>query len=186
MKKISYNYINPQNNTLQSSIQPWVEWRHISIGKTHCDACLKLDKCWFAKANMPRLPQHEYCHCTTVPKSILTVQKQATSVCAYEKFANYILDPLHPHNKGRAAMFETWGYTAADSNWLMNEYIRQAKQKYISGEYILGDLNSYGQRINILITLPRTDGSGVVTYKTGWIVEPSGKIRLVTPYGGKQ
>ena len=52
-------------------------------------------------------------------------------------------------------MFEAWGYTAADSPWLMNEYIRQAKQKYISGEYTLGDLNSYGQRMNIQITLPK-------------------------------
>ena len=52
-------------------------------------------------------------------------------------------------------MFEAWGYTAADSTWLMNEYIRQAKQKYISGEYTLGDLNSYGQRMNIQITLPK-------------------------------
>lgn len=106
MKRINYNYITGHQDTGELPIQPWVEWKHISIGKTHCDICLKLDKCWFAEANMPQLPQHEYCHCTTVPKSILTVQKQATSVCAYDKFANYILNPLHPYNKGRAAMFE--------------------------------------------------------------------------------
>lgn len=83
-------------------------------------------------------------------------------------------------------MFETWGYTATDSAWLVDAYIHQAKEKYIEGRYVLGELNQYGQRINIQITLPRKDGSGAVTYRTGWVVEPNGRIRLVTPYGGKQ
>ena len=43
----------------------------------------------------------------------------------------------------------------------------------------------YGQRINIQITLPRKNGDGVVTFITGWMVERNGKIKLVTPYGGK-
>lgn len=26
-------------------IPDWVEWKHIFEGLTHCDVCLKLDKC---------------------------------------------------------------------------------------------------------------------------------------------
>ena len=124
-------------------------------------------------------------HCTVVPQSTRIVQSQVTAISAYEKFARYALDPTNSKNKGKAAMFESWGYTAADSKWMMAEYERQAKEKYIAGEYWLGELNSYGQRINIYITIPRKDGTGSLTYKTGWIAEPNGKIRLVTPYGGR-
>ncbi len=177
---------NSNNRTFpESAFTPWVEWRHISKGKTHCPTCLKLDKCWFAKVNMPMLPQHMFCHCTVVPKSTLTVQREAKAVSPNEKFISYILDKNHPHNKGRAAMFESWGYTKKDSDWLAEEYSRQAKKKYVAGEYVLGDLNEHGQRINIQIAIPRRDGIGIVTFKTGWLVDPCGKIRLVTPYGGK-
>lgn len=62
---------------------------------------------------------------------------------------------------------------------------RQAREKYISGEYTLGKLNIFGQRTNIVIEIPRKDGSGTVTFTSGWMVEPNGKLKLNTPYGGK-
>jgi len=181
----NYDYSTELRNTIRTAIQPWVEWKHISMGKTHCPTCLKLDKCWFVKANMPQLPQHEYCHCTAVPKSTRTVQSQAAAISAYEKFTKYVLDPTNSQNKGKAQMFESWGYTAADSEWMMAEYQRQAREKYIAGEYTLGMLNMHGQRISIQVTLPRKNGTGSVAFITGWMVEANGKIRLVTPYGGK-
>ena len=46
-------------------------------------------------------------------------------------------------------MFESWGYTAADSEWMMAEYERQAREKYISGDYQLGVLNMHGQRVSL-------------------------------------
>lgn len=55
----------------------------------------------------------------------------------------------------------------------------------VAGEYTLGMLNMHGQRISIQVTLPRKDGTGSVIFITGWMVEANGKIRLVTPYGGK-
>lgn len=103
----------------------------------------------------------------------------------YGKFANYVFDAKNPQNKGKAAMFESWGYTTVDSEWMMAEYERQAREKYIAGEYTLGMLNMHGQRISIQVTLPRKNGTGSVTFITGWMVEANGKIRLVTPYGGK-
>ena len=65
------------------------------------------------------------------------------------------------------------------------EIEKQALQKYISGDYQLGVLNQYGQRISIRVEIPnRTDG-GFVSFLTGWMVHPNGQITLNTPYGGK-
>lgn len=62
---------------------------------------------------------------------------------------------------------------------------RQGQEKYVQGEYELELLNAQGQRINICVEIPRKDASGTVSFVTGWMVYPEGKIRLVTPYGGK-
>lgn len=105
MEEKGYN----SNQSMQNTIRLWVEWKHISMGKNHCPTCLKLDKCWFVKESAPQLPQHEYCHCTATPKSTVTVQKQARAVCAHEKFTRYALDPTNDKNKGKAAMFQSWG-----------------------------------------------------------------------------
>ena len=37
----------------------------------------------------------------------------------------------------------------------------------------------------VRITHPRRDGTGEVSFITGWMVEPGGKLRMTTPYGGK-
>ena len=42
-------------------------------------------------------------------------------------------------------MFESWGYTVADSAWLQKELEEQALYKYISGVYTLGKLDKNGQ-----------------------------------------
>ena len=51
--------------------------------------------------------------------------------------------------------------------------------------YTLGKLNWNGQRIRIRVIIPRRDGTGEVSFITGWMVEPGGKLRMTTPYGGK-
>ena len=71
-----------------------------------------------------------------------------------------------------------------DSQYLQQEFIRQAQLAYSVGNYELGLLDQYGQLINITITL-KTDSGEYVTFKSGWMVYPEGKIELVTPYGGK-
>ena len=49
----------------------------------------------------------------------------------------------------------------------------------------LGKLDEHGQHISIRIELDRKAGTGTVSFISGWMVEPNGKIRLATPYGGK-
>ncbi len=82
-------------------------------------------------------------------------------------------------------MFESWGYGKMDSQWLQQEFCRQAQEKYANGDFTLDRLDKYGQRINIEITLPRKDGKGEVTFMSGWMVYPDGLIKLTTPYGDK-
>ena len=72
-----------------------------------------------------------------------------------------------------------------DAHWLKAEIEKQALKKYLAGNYELGKLNGQGQRITIRVEIPRKDRVGEVSFQTGWMVEPKGKIRLTTPYGGR-
>ena len=177
-----YNYSNKFRSISSNTIQPWIEWKHISMGKIHCDICLKLDKCWFVKAIMPQLPQHQFCHCLAVPKSFLTVQKQATANSEYSKYDPYLFNTTGKYQHGKEKLFQLWGYTVKDVQWLKSEIERQGLEKYISGDYKLNMLDGNGQRINIIIKIPRKDKIGEVSFATGWMVYPNGKIKLNTPY----
>ena len=81
-------------------------------------------------------------------------------------------------------MFESWGYSIDDSQWLQKEFEKQALDKYVSGEYTLGKLNKDGQRISIRVEIPRKDKQQTVSFVTGWMVYPNGQIQMTTPYGG--
>ena len=78
-----------------------------------------------------------------------------------------------------------------DKDWrailpaLKEEMERQGLEKYISGEYTLNKLDYNGQRINIVIKIPRKDNGEEVSFISGWMVMPNGKIRLATPYGDR-
>lgn len=82
-------------------------------------------------------------------------------------------------------MFELWGYSIIDSEELQQEFIKQAERAYSIGKYELKVLDVFGQRINIEIKLKRKDKEGYVTFQSGWMVYPNGKIFLTTPYGDR-
>lgn len=80
-------------------------------------------------------------------------------------------------------MFESWGYTIEDSEYLQRSYCSQAIQKYCDGDYQYVGVNKYYAKISITITL--TNRNGVEQYiKTIWTLEKNGKIDLATPYSG--
>ena len=79
---------------------------------------------------------------------------------------------------------EIWGYSVEDAHWLQEEIERQGRAHYLSGNYTLGKLNLFGQRLNIRVEIPRKDGRGVVSFITGWTARPHGEIKLNTPHGG--
>ena len=64
------------------------------------------------------------------------------------------------------------------------EFEKQAYTAYLLGEYSLNKLDSYGQRINIEITLKCPNGE-TIKFISGWLVYPNGKIINATPCRGE-
>lgn len=163
----------------------WVKWVHRNLSENHCPECLMLDSCYFLKEKAPPNPHHPHCHCLLESISYDTVLKNANAESSINKYVNYLFSPEYKEKHKKNKMFESWGYTVDDSQYLKSECEKQALEKYVNGNYNLGMLNQYGQRISIRITIPRKDTGKEVSYITGWMVCPNGKIRLTTPYGGK-
>ena len=84
-------------------------------------------------------------------------------------------------SQGKKKLFESWGYSIIDSKYLQQEFIKQAKLAYSVGNYELGKLDKHGQRINIEIKLKRKDKDEYVTFRSGWMVYPNGRLVLTTP-----
>ncbi|MDE6275234.1 MAG: hypothetical protein K2M75_01705 [Clostridia bacterium] len=141
--------------------------------------CRNVNGCCFPKNNKPKYPLHPNCHCflIDIPKPKITVE------CPERKFIEYIFAAKGKVN-GKMQMFMDWGYSKIDSKYLLKELERQAKEKYSNGNFILGLLNEYGQRISIPTELERKNGKGKVSFLSGWMVYPDGNIQNTTPYGG--
>jgi len=163
----------------------WLQWIHHFEGKTHCQECLMLDGCFFQQGKAPPCPHHPYCHCTLEEVEHETVLSNASAYSDYSKFDPYLFDPNNFYKHGKNQAFESWGYSISDSLWLKSEMEKQALEKYLSGNYELGKLDKNGQRINIRIEIPRKRGSGTVSFISGWMAYPNGRLKLTTPYGGK-
>lgn len=163
----------------------WVQWTHHSEGKTHCEECLMLDGCFFTEEAHPPCPHHPYCHCTLELIDYSLVLRNATERSDYGKFDPYLFNTTGIYTHSKEKLFKEWGYNVEDASWLQAEIERQAREKYISGEYQLGKLNDKGQRISIRVTISRRDNGNAVSFITGWMVYPNGRMQLTTPYGGK-
>ena len=146
----------------------WVKWVHegtkpadtraeksanalIGALSKHCAMCLNLNGCCFVKEKCPPKPLHTNCHCYTINIPSITAKAE----CPIEKFAKYVFVSSLIDDKRQ--LFELWGYDIMDSKYLQQEFIKQAKLAYSVGDYELGLLNEYGQRINIAITLNRKE-----------------------------
>ncbi len=148
--------------------------------RLHCAICRNLNGCCFPKDNLPKYHKHPNCHC--IFEDI--AKPKVTADCLREKFAGYLFSPKYANN-GKAQLFIKWGYDIINIEYLIEEYIRQAEEKYASGNFQFGKLNEYGQRISIAIELWRKDRKEKVEFKSGWMVYPDGNIQLTTPYGGE-
>ena len=171
----------------------WIEWEHEGVPNYpkeireiirfilallgHCVFCTALDGCWFVERNMPIYPMHEKCHCKINNKSLSFVKYNAEANCPIEKFTKYIFSD-DKKSKGKKELFEALGFNKDDSAQLKYETEKQSLKNYLMGNYLLKNLDGNGQRIAIPIEL-----SGK-TFYTGWMIEPEGKIRNTTPFGG--
>lgn len=158
---------------------------HRNLSDNHCEECLMLHECWFDKEKTPKWPHHPFCHCVLGNLSYNDVLTKSSANSAYSKFDPYLFDPNNFYKHGKNKAFESWGYSIMDSAWLKKEIEKQALEKYVSGDYMLGKLNQDGQRISIRVEIPRKDKAEAVSFVTGWMVYPNGHIKLTTPYGGK-
>ena len=182
--------VDKNGNILQNN---WIEWDHYSIPNKpkntrdilrnlmalfgHCLVCTSIAGCYFVERKMPTQPQHENCDCSKKQISFSIVKTNVGADCPIEKFTKYIFTN-DKDSKGKKSLFESWGYTIKDSAKLSKIYQEQAIEQYINGFYDLNILDKFGQRLSITITLNE------VSFKTGWMLEPEGKIRCRTPFGG--
>ena len=174
----------------------WVKWFHAGIPDEpywqreiaraiaalfgHCMECTALSGCYF-KDEMslcPEHPRHNGCHC----EKISTEVPRAVAYCDINKFTEYIFSDKYASN-GKRALFEQLGFIRQDSEFLKAEYERQAREKYISGNYRLGKTDNNGPRINIEINFNHPD-RGLVSFVSGWMIRPNGQITCNTPLGG--
>jgi filamentous hemagglutinin len=106
--------------------------------------------------------------------------ESALAVAPVEKFSSYIFKEGATH--GKDAVFRSLGYGAEHSEELAAVWNAQAGQRYAAGNFSLGRLDQYGQRVNIGIQL-RGIGSaaGRTSYlNSGWMVQLDGTVRLNT------
>jgi len=63
---------------------------------------------------------------------------------------------------------------------------QQGSDAFTSGQYTLGKLDQYGQRVNIEIALPgQGAAAGNTSYlRSGWMIQFDGSIKLNTPFSG--
>ena len=123
---------------------------------------------------------HPNCDC-----KLLNIKKPTNEVvadCNITKFTDYIFGEKYVSN-GKMELFKKLGFNKEDSEYLKQEFDKQAKESYLNGDYELGRLNEHGQRINITIKL-KSKTRDSVSLVTGWMIRPLGKITCNTPVGG--
>ncbi len=171
----------------------WIEWDHFLIPNKpewfrelirneialfgHCMKCTSLDGCYLVTRNMPKQPLHDNCDCRKSNITNLEVKKSAVAECDMRKFTEYVFKDVKD-SKGKNQIFYDLGFDINDSEYLRNEYCKQALKQYLLGNYVCKNLDIRGLRLAIPITL-----SGI-TFYSGWMLYPEGRIKNTTPFGG--
>ena len=173
----------------------WIEWIHFGVPDEtgavremvkmylqafgHCLVCTSMDACYYAVKESPEYPFHPKCDCEykRIPYSV--VESEFGLIFDLEKFTKYIFDKTNKNNNGKFDLFTRWGYDINDSEMLIKEMSRQAKERFLKGEYIITGNTGHGTTIRIFMNL---DGK---TFWSGWQILPRGVIRCTTPYADK-
>lgn len=98
------------------------------------------------------------------------------------KIADYLLNPDHKDNKGKAKFFtEHLGITKSDSTYLRGQLVDALG--HVTYENVR--IDDYG--IRFMANLPVTGKNGeTATIETGWIVRPGERASFITAYPGKK
>ena len=169
----------------------WVEWEHFGVTNEsgslraiircflailgHCLTCTSLAGCYFIERNMPEQPLHINCDFNKRIISHSQVKSMASANMDIDKLNKYIFSE---NSKGKKELFQEMGFSKEDAYNLKLDFETQALTQYLNGNYTIKGLDAFGQRLAIKITL-----NGFSFY-SGWMVEPGGLIRNITPFGG--
>lgn len=150
----------------------------------HCMNCTALSGCYFKNSNRPgnlndQELMHPHCHCLL--KTIDFYKNEITAFCDINKINNYLFGENGLKN-GKRRLFESWGFTVKDSNYIKEEFEKAAKLEYMYGKYKLGKLDRWGQRIDLKIILMCPDNK-YRSITSGWLIHPLGYITCNTPVG---
>lgn len=182
IEKLFFNkwvmWVHPYTLQPKTIIQRSINAAAGTLFPKHCAVCLNMNGSCFLIDKCPQIPLHENCHCAVIDVDFVNFQ----ATCDIKKFTKYIFSEK---SKGKKELFQSWGFSVIDSEFLKNEFLKQGLENYELGNYELGKIDPYGQRITIEISLYNKFKNKEVNIKTGWMVYPNGEIVLVTPYGGK-
>lgn len=170
----------------------WIEWDHFLVPTEpewyrdimrallailgHCLRCTSLDGCYFINTKKPE-DIHDFCDCTNFKIPFSKVKNNAIAECNISKFTDYIFKS-DSVSKGKLSIFKKLGYSIEDSQFLQSEICKQAKTQYLLGNYVLKNLDMFGQRLAIAVNLNGT------SFYSGWKLCPKGRITNTTPFAG--
>ena len=171
----------------------WIEWDHFFVPNkpewvreilrnfmamlNHCMNCTVLDGCYLLDNNKPEMPLHPHCDCKKKIIDYKKVKAKAYAECDIWKFTEYVF-ANKKQSRGKNKIFYDLGFNINHSDYLKQEFCKQALEQYLSGNYKLQKLDRRGQRLSIPITLYNTN------FYSGWMLCPEGKIKNATPFGG--
>lgn len=125
--------VNAANSGKPIPAEPkWNKWIHRNLSENHCEVCLKLHECWFAKDKTPQWPHHPLCHCILEDIPYVDVLYKCTSDSAYSKFDVYLFNTEGRYNDNKKVMFESWGYTVGDIPYLKREIEKQGLENILT------------------------------------------------------
>ena len=141
---------------------------------THtCALCVALNDTVFRNNNKPKY-YHPKCKCELRPYNLTDVIIDLPM----KKITNYLFV-----NVDKKAMMRSMGFIIDDSDELYKIIETETKKQYLSGNYVLKNLNENGQHFKINITLKGKREYLGESYKChiGTIMYPYGKIKIATP-----
>ena len=129
----------------------WAKWLHTQVPDEpedernkirkmlsllkHCLPCTALSGCYFAKHKFPGDITksgdgmlHEHCHCYVENKSLSLIKGEMKAYCDITKFTNYVFN--EEKSNGKTELFNRLEYFIEDSEYLKEEYEKQARIKY--------------------------------------------------------
>ena len=139
-----------------------------------CEICVALNKTAYKIINKPEY-RHPNCRCRYEIAGNIAV----TLDFPKKKITGYMFV-----NPSKAKLIRSMGYLPEDADELYRTIAEYAIAKYEKGDYVLGKLDKYGQKINISVKCrgKREKEGRTYDFYTGWTVYPNGELKNNTPF----